>query len=186
MSPSVDLDELARSLGVAPPPLPLSEEGQRNLEHLSDADSCPIGEVEPLPEELGAMVATAEGLITELEPPEVKRGPFVEDRERPLTPTRQTIIAMMAWADALDWAGKSGGTDLYAYLAFLGVAYRANTTYVGMSQYQLGELIGVSNKTAWRSMRRLERRGLIKREVLQDDVTRLEPHADRYSLVVCV
>jgi len=89
-----------------------------------------------------------------------------------LTQTRKSVLALAAWAEAQEWPN---ATDLFAYRAFLDVAYRANTLFVGMSQYQLAEAIGVSNRTAWTAIGRLERRGLLKREVLQSNVTLDKP-----------
>jgi predicted transcriptional regulator len=97
-----------------------------------------------------------------------------------LTQTRKSVLALAAWAEAQEWPN---ATDLFAYRAFLDVAYRANTLFVGMSQYQLAEAIGVSNRTAWTAIGRLERRGLLKREVLQSNVTLDKPLSMSYLLV---
>jgi predicted transcriptional regulator len=154
--PPNDVAKVAVALGVDPPPLPLSPEGQRNLELISE---------QPLRGTAGH-----------------EERPLDEPEEASLTSTRRRILALMAWAKDQEWPGKSGATDLYAYLAFLQVAYETNKTYVGMSQYQLAELVGISNKTAWLSMRRLERRGLIKRDEQNDVTPSIEPRADRYFL----
>jgi hypothetical protein len=103
-----------------------------------------------------------------------------ELREPVLTQTRKSVIALAAWAETQKWRN---ATDLYAYRAFLAVAYKANKLFVGMSQYQLAEAIGVSNRTAWNAIGRLEGRGLLKREVLQSDVTHDKPLALSYLLV---
>jgi predicted transcriptional regulator len=87
-----------------------------------------------------------------------------ESSERPLTSTRSKILALVEWAEAQAWTGRGGATDHQAYLAFLGAAYGANTLLVDMSQYRLAETIGVSHTTAWRAMRRLEQRGLLRPE----------------------
>jgi Topoisomerase DNA binding C4 zinc finger len=79
---------------------------------------------------------------------------------RPIS-TRERVLAKEAWAEAQNWPGRSGTTDYHAYKAMLSVAYKANKLTVGISQYQLGELIGVSNRTAWNALQRLEGRGLI-------------------------
>jgi predicted transcriptional regulator len=124
-----------------------------DVHHLDEylaSDSLPSERGQP-----GTMAAIAEGLM-----------PFPEEDEAPLadTKTRQAVLGMLAWALEDGWKGRGGATDFHAFLAFLGVAYRANKLFVGMSQYQLAELIGVNPSTAWRSIRRLERKGLLKRE----------------------
>lgn len=80
----------------------------------------------------------------------------------PLTPARERILALAAWATDQAWPGKSGTTDLNAFRAILGVAYRANKTDVAVSQYDLSEWIDVSNRTAWNALKRLQRRELLR------------------------
>jgi DNA-binding MarR family transcriptional regulator len=105
-----------------------------------------------------------------------------EDEEHPLTATRRTVLAMLAWALEDGWPGRGGATDFYAYLAFLNAAYRANKLIVGMSQYQLALAIGKNSSTAWRVMRRLERRGLI--EAQGDGHRRTTPRSGEKPLAV--
>lgn len=79
-----------------------------------------------------------------------------------LTPARQKLLALAAWASAQAWPGKSGTTDINALRAILAVAYRANKLAVAVSQYDLSEWIDVSNRTAWNAIKRLERRGVLR------------------------
>jgi hypothetical protein len=112
---------------------------------------------------------------------QAKRRAILSAGREPTLTTREKILALMAWAEAQKWRN---ATDYYAYRAFLDVAYKANTLVVGMSQYQLGEAIGVWNKTAWEIIRRLKRRGLLKREALQSDVEHDWSLAYRYALAL--
>jgi DNA-binding MarR family transcriptional regulator len=100
----------------------------------------------------------------------------------PKRTTRQTVVALASWAEGQKWRN---ARDLFAYRAFLDVAYRANKLQdIGMSQYQLSEMIGGSNRANWESIKRLERRGLLKREPLPDDHEPDWSLAYRYALVV--
>jgi DNA-binding MarR family transcriptional regulator len=159
MKTTLDIDRLAAELDIAPPPLPLSEQAQRDADYLLSTQDSPlrIAVLEDAPAESGdpgTMADIAAGLaVFEDED---------EDDERPLTATRRTVLAMLAWALEDGWPGRGGATDFYAYRAFLNAAYRANKLIVGMSQYQLALAIGKNSSTAWRVIRRLERRGLIE------------------------
>jgi hypothetical protein len=162
---ALEIDRLARQLGVRPPPLPLTDEGQEIAAALlGDEDR----------EWLEATIAAAQER-------RAKARVIREAGRTPRLTTRETVIALASWAEGQKWRN---ATDFYAYRAFLDVAYRANKLHdIGMSQYQLSEAIGGSNRANWEAIKRLERRGLIKCETLQSDV-RDESLAYRYALAV--
>ena len=164
----IDLDKLARQLGVEPPPLPLSDKGQEAAAALLDLDD----------EDREWYEAT----IKAGDERQARVRAFREASRAPTLTTRQMVIALASWAEGQKWRN---ATDFYAYRAFLDVAYRANKRRdIGMSQYQLSEAIGGSNRANWEAIKRLERRGLIKCETLQSDVARNEAEAYRYALAL--
>lgn len=95
------------------------------------------------------------------------------------TPTRQGLLAELAWANEQPWPGRSGTTDQLSYIAVVRTAIAANNRTVGMSRYTLSELVGISPSTAYRSLERHVSQGRLLRHAPAS-----EELATRYEVVL--
>jgi hypothetical protein len=81
-----------------------------------------------------------------------------------LTPLRQQLLKVFAWAWLSPWKGTGGTNDRLGHLAVLSVAFRANKGRISLSVRQFGELIGTKRvDTAFRVLGRLVEQGKIRR-----------------------
>lgn len=80
------------------------------------------------------------------------------------SPARYKASALRSWALDHPWPGRTGSSDRRIYLAHLGIAHTAGKLTYQASTRTLGELGGVSHRTAGRATRRLCETGLISLE----------------------
>ena len=71
------------------------------------------------------------------------------------------LASLDAVLAAQAWTGKSGATDWVVSQALLGIVERTAKTEISASAREVAEMAGVTQKTASKSLRRLQHRGLI-------------------------